>query len=311
MTFNDYFNPKKTTRLFGNKENFILLKNLLSKNQLPNTLMLSGERGLGKFTTINHLMHFYFDRSNYDEINFLFKEDTSFHIQNLENIFPNLLHLEGLDSKNIKIADIRKLKQDLLKKPINDQKRFIILDDVELFNHNSLNALLKIIEEPSSSNFFILINNKSNPILQTIKSRCLEIKFILKNDIKNEIQSSLLDYFKQNLVRDLNIVQTSPGNFLKINHFINEKKININDDMIFNLNKILNFYKKEKDFFYKDLLLFFSEYYIVKNSLNNLSNKSDIAANRSFIIKNINDFFSYNLNQSSLLNSIESKFYNG
>ena len=27
--------------------------------------------------------------------------------------------------------------------------RFIILDDVELFNNNSLNALLKMIEEPS------------------------------------------------------------------------------------------------------------------------------------------------------------------
>ena len=29
-----------------------------------------------------------------------------------------------------------------------DNKRFIILDDVELFNINSINALLKVIEEP-------------------------------------------------------------------------------------------------------------------------------------------------------------------
>ena len=41
--------------------------------------------------------------------------------------------------------------------------RFIIFDDVELFNHNSLNALLKLIEEPTKKNYFLLINNKSRP----------------------------------------------------------------------------------------------------------------------------------------------------
>ena len=35
-----------------------------------------------------------------------------------------------------------------------NKPRFIIFDDVELFNNNSLNALLKIIEEPSKNNFF-------------------------------------------------------------------------------------------------------------------------------------------------------------
>ena len=37
-----------------------------------------------------------------------------------------------------------------------NKDRFIVLDDIELFNQNSLNALLKIIEEPSNSNFFLL-----------------------------------------------------------------------------------------------------------------------------------------------------------
>ena len=38
--------------------------------------------------------------------------------------------------------------------------------------------LLKIIEEPNKNNYFILINNKSKPLLETIKSRCIEIKII-------------------------------------------------------------------------------------------------------------------------------------
>ena len=31
--------------------------------------MLSGDKGLGKSTLIFHLMHYYFDKNNYDEIN--------------------------------------------------------------------------------------------------------------------------------------------------------------------------------------------------------------------------------------------------
>ena len=38
---------------------------------------------------------------------------------------------------------LERLKNDLLKTSINKLKRFIILDDVETFNLNSLNALLK------------------------------------------------------------------------------------------------------------------------------------------------------------------------
>ena len=72
----------------------------------------------------------------------------------------------------------------------------------------------------------------------------------------------------------------------------------------------MDIYKKEKDIFYKDLLIFFSEYYL--ESLKN-EKKLDInkfIENRSFIAKNINNFFLYNLNQNTLLNSIRNKLFN-
>ena len=42
---------------------------------------------------------------------------------------------------------------------------------------------LKIIEEPTKNNYFIFINNKTKPILETIKSRSLELKIILNKII--------------------------------------------------------------------------------------------------------------------------------
>ena len=54
--------------------------------------------------------------------------------------------------------------------------RFILIDNIENLNKNSVNALLKIIEEPNENVFFILINNNEKNILPTLKSRCLTFK---------------------------------------------------------------------------------------------------------------------------------------
>lgn len=308
MTKIKYFDPKETTELFGLKENFLFLKKLILRNQLPKVLLISGEKGIGKSTLINHLMYFYFDKKNYDEDNHILKKKDIFHRNFIDNLFPNIYYLNGHDFKNIKLDDIRKLKNDLSKTSINKLNRFIILDDVETFNSNSLNALLKIIEEPRKNDFFILINNKSNSLLETVKSRCLEIKLLLKDKDREVITSSLIKYFNQNIMIDSNLVKISPGNFLKFNYLLKEKKLNINDNFFFNLNKILLLYKKEKSTLYKDLSIFLIEYFIQTRKMTNLIHNEKLINDRSFLIKNINDFFIYNLNQNTLINSIEGKF---
>ena len=139
------------------KEDFELLKNLYKKDSFPKVLMLSGKKGTGKSTLINHLMFFIFDRENYDEKKNEFKINTSFYQSFLNDIFENIIYLPGTFYRNIKIEDIRRLKQKILQTTIINKPRFIILDDVEVFNNNSLNALLKVIEEPSEKNYFLLI----------------------------------------------------------------------------------------------------------------------------------------------------------
>ena len=62
------FNPKKTTRLFGLENEFNFLKKMISSDKFPKTLMLTGNRGVGKSTMISHLMHYYFDKKTYNEM---------------------------------------------------------------------------------------------------------------------------------------------------------------------------------------------------------------------------------------------------
>ena len=94
---------------------------------------------------------------------------------------------------------------------------------------------------------------------------------------------------------------------MKFNYFFDEKKINIDEGFSYNINIILDFYKKEKDNFYKDIIFFYVDYYFKKNMSKLNNNTLNYLETRSFVIKNINDFFLYNLNQNTLINSIESK----
>ena len=310
MNLTDFFNPKKTLKLFGLDNEFDFLKNLLLKEKLPKVLLLSGKKGSGKYTLVNHLMLFFFDKKNYDLNSRQIIDKNFIYFQFLENTFPNFIYLNGLDYKNAKIENIRELKNQLLKSSLSDKKRFIILDDVESFNNNSLNALLKIIEEPSEKNYFILINNNSKPILETIKSRCLEVKIILSNTDKEKIKTSLLDYFDQISILHNNSLDISPGNFLKFNYIIKQQDIRLEEGYIVNLSIILNLFKKEKDSHYRDLLLFLTEYYFNSIKSKKMADYHDLIEKRSYIIKNINDFFLYNMNQKTLINCIESKLLN-
>lgn len=302
--------PRANPYLYGYKKKFIFFKNLIQKDKLPQSLMITGDRGIGKETFVNHLLHFYFDKKNYNEKDNYFNDKSIFHSQFINNLFPNIIYFESFNLKKINIEDIRKLKKNLLKKPIINDKRFIIFDEVECFNNNCLNAILKIIEEPGKNNYFIFINNKTKPILSTVKSRCLEIKFILNNINKKEITLSLINYFKQKILIEDQNMQITPGNFIKFNHIIDEQKINLNENIMANFKIILSLYKKEKDIIYRELLLLLFNFYYYKIKFNNNHDKIKFIEEKQFIIKNINDFFIFNLSQNSLLHFLEEKFNN-
>ena len=302
-----FFNSKKSVNLYGLSENFIFLRNLYKMKIFPKVLMLSGKKGSGKSTLINHLMFSIFDSQNYDENNNKLNDISSFYNQFLNNMFPNIINLSGSDYKNIKIEDIRILKKKIFQTVISNQPRFIVFDDVELFNNNSLNALLKIIEEPSKNNYFILINNNSKPLLDTIKSRCMDIKIILNKEKKNNIIKYIINELNIKLTIDPKNSKLSPGNFIKFNNILNENKIDIKSDYLTNLGILLNLYKKDKDMIFVDIILFLTDEYLNVLQKKRVFSTSKSIEYKKFIFRSINDFFLYNLNQNALLNNISTK----
>tara|TARA_B100001250_G_scaffold200122_1_gene171618 strand:- start:246 stop:1181 length:936 start_codon:yes stop_codon:yes gene_type:complete len=311
MSTNEYNDPKNSLVLFelGNKLDFLI--KLYNSNKLPRVLMITGKKGLGKFTLINHFLSYIYDRDNYDLKNRSINNQTQFYKQYLNNIFSNIIHLSGDNFKNVKINDIRDLKSTILKTTISKKERFIILDDIELFNMNSLNALLKIIEEPASNNYFVLINSKTKPLVETIYSRSLEIKILLKNQTRIKVIQSLIKRNNLEVFIDFNSLNLTPGNFLLFNKICEENKINVDEDFLENLEILLNLYKKNKNINFINMILFLTDYHFYNLQEKKINNIEKAIKDKSFVINNINKFVIYNLNQNSLINAINNKLSNG
>ena len=102
------------------------------------------------------------------------------------------------DGKSIKIEQIRNLQARIVEKPISSSKKVYIIDDADTMTEESQNCLLKTLEEPPEYAMIILIASNENRMLQTIKSRCVIIRF---EDLTNEEISQILHTNDQDIIR--------------------------------------------------------------------------------------------------------------
>ncbi len=290
-------------KLYGLKKHLLELIGLFDFNKLPKILMLSGKKGQGKFTLAHHLLSYIFDKKNYN-LNILEINESNMLFKNIkENDNQNIIYYNCTD-KNVKIDDIRKLRVNLQKTSINNSNRFIIFDDVEHLNDNCINALLKTIEEPSDANYFILVNNQSQNILDTLKSRSIEVMFFLNNSEKLNIINKITSDLEVEKKIDLTSSTLTPGSYLKYNNIILEDKLNLNDDLIINIEKLMKLNKIKKNIDYLNFAIYIINQYYFNKSKNsiNINYYNDKRVN---IIKKIYMSDKFNLNNSNLIAEIE------
>ena len=147
----------------------------------------------------------------------------------------------------------------------------------------------------------------SNPLIDTIKSRCLEIKILLNEKKRQNIIKFLIEKFKIQLAIDPESSYLTQGNFIKFNYILKEFDISIDQDFLKNLGILLTLYKKEKIIIFIDLIFFLTDKYFNNIKTKNLFTKEKIIECKKFIFENVNNYIIYNLNQNSLLNTINNK----
>jgi len=282
-------------------------------NKLPNKILLNGDKGLGKCTLAYHLINFVLSQDEifpYDINNFeIHKDNKSFKLT-INGSNPNLTLIDALsENGSISIDLIRDLISRLSKSSFNDKERFVIIDNVENLSINSVNALLKILEEPPSNIFFILINNDRS-ILPTLKSRCINFRIFLSHKKIMAITSKLLDGDIYEYLNDdlLNYFST-PGYFYKFVSFFESNNYNLIDYDIKSLLKLIikeNLYKK--DVMIKSMAFDYFQLFCRKRLSSNQFKNFNFY---SYFLKRIDDTKKYNLDNESLFMEFEYKILNG
>ncbi len=152
--------PINRTKLFGLEKYFSELVRLYENNILPNKILLSGQKGIGKATLAYHFINYVLSKKEeykYNTKDFeIIPDNPSFKtILNKSN--PNFILLDiPVEKKTIDLTQVRDLISNLNKTSLNEKPRFILIDNIEFLNLNSINALLKIIEEPFNKYLFLL-----------------------------------------------------------------------------------------------------------------------------------------------------------
>jgi DNA polymerase-3 subunit delta' len=77
----------------------------------------------------------------------------------------------------IRIDQIRELEAFVFVGSHRDGNRVVLVTEAEAMNGAAANSLLKILEEPPASVYFILVSSRTRLLLPTIRSRCRVIAF--------------------------------------------------------------------------------------------------------------------------------------
>jgi len=206
--------------LIGNENLLNKLIYSFNNKTLSNSIILTGEKGIGKstlaFVLINKIFTYFSpDHLNHNQTNLIYK-----------NTHPNIKYItKELDSKTenlknyISVSQIRNLNNFFHQSSFDNMPKFIIIDSADDLNINSANSLLKNLEEPKINTFFILISHQLSNLLPTIRSRCS--KFNLEMPTINNFSKILKLYDQHYDLNDLNFIykfsHSSPGLAIQIN----------------------------------------------------------------------------------------------
>jgi len=158
--------------ILGNGRVKKILTMALEKKRLPNSLLFSGPQGVGKkemALVLAKALNCEQKRDDACEVCPTCRAINNKSLPDVMEIYP--------EGNVIKIDQMRFLKQMAYLKPMTQNKRVFIVDDIEKMTEEASNSLLKILEEPPLFSHIILITSNPYLVLPTIKSRCQILQF--------------------------------------------------------------------------------------------------------------------------------------
>lgn len=115
-----------------------------------------------------------------------------------DRIHPDIAIIEPeKDKTEIYVSQIRTLKSEAVVLPNEAERKAYIIRQADTMNPSAQNTLLKLLEEPPSHCCFILTAENSGSLLQTVRSRCIEMRMseTVQAHAENKQAEEFLDIF--------------------------------------------------------------------------------------------------------------------
>lgn len=168
------YRPQTLSDITGQDVLVQTIRRALILKRLPQAVLLTGTRGIGKTTTARIIAKYL----NCQEIisgkatDCCNRCDSCISIANCSH--PDVLEFDAASKTSVN--DIREIIEGIQYSPIKSPNKFYIIDEVHMLSNSAFNALLKTLEEPPAHVRFILATTEENKIPLTIISRCLQFR---------------------------------------------------------------------------------------------------------------------------------------
>lgn len=244
--------------IIGNTNVKDYLNKSIEQNNILHSYLFLGTEGIGKLLIAKEFARKILCLEDTKDETCTCKACTCFKSKN----HPDF-HVINEEDENIKIETIREITEKVIEKPIISNKKVYIINDCDKMTKEAQNCLLKTLEEPPEFITIILISSNENIILNTIKSRCMTVKFRnIANDELEEYAKNVIGYedLSENLLKSFD---GSIGKAIKVKD--NKEKYDSIDLLVNNLEKkdIVDIFLEGKIIYDKENISDILDYIIV------------------------------------------------
>jgi len=227
---------------------FSELENIIKESKIPNALLFTG----GNYSFLKESANTFAKAVNcLNPFDGPFSQIPCLECRSCKKIMadmhPDLINVLP-DNQIIKISAIRNLYQLIVSKPNEAKNRAVIIGHAETMNEHAQNAFLKMLEEPPSNTFFILISENSNSMLPTIISRCRTLWFKpIEQRSENEIDN--LDWASRRewLIKEIaNIIANNKNDrFIRLKPLLIAEKLSSDQSLLNNYLSIIRTFLRD------------------------------------------------------------------
>jgi len=93
----------------------------------------------------------------------------------LADAHPDIVVMDDTERKTVGVDLSRRAKTDLYIRPNEGKKKIYLFPRAQDMNGPAQNALLKVMEEPPDYGVFLLLADRAESLLPTVRSRCVEL----------------------------------------------------------------------------------------------------------------------------------------